>query len=201
MFVFRTLLTAGLASLIAACATVEPSEAPRRFDTFETSADIPLTSYDTVFIAPIAVGEEVTSRVGFRPMLTTDRTRPLSEDDIDRATTRLRTTLIGALDDVVAFADAPGEDVLTIAVELTDLQANRPTSAELAAVPGLSIGSIYTGGAAVIVNFAEGDMLIATATDRSIDLPLNETNAGAATWFEADRYFNQLASKVANLFG
>ncbi len=73
---------------------------------------------------------------------------------------------------------------------------NRPTMAEMGAVTGLSLSSIGLGGAVI-----SGTVTAADGTVQPISYRWHETDLrqvrGYATWSDADRAFDWLASEIA----
>ena len=194
----RILAALALASL-AACATATGPGAADRFDRFEGDAAT-AAAYTRVFVAPVAVSPEIQARTetrGTRPFR--DDERPLGERDIRRNTAALTDALRRELAGVAEVADAPGPGVLTIALTLTALDANRPTMAEQRANPSLSFQSISVGAAGVSGELREGDRVIARFEDRNLPARITDPTIGAGQWVEADRYYRQLASKLADL--
>lgn len=202
MRLFRIALSATLLVATAACAStsVTGPAATGRFDAFEAITTSDFTGYGQVYIAPVQLSEAMLARVDYRPRNSNDRIRPLTELEMKRKAEDLGEAMARAVSEVATLTDAPGEGVLTISATLTELDANRPTQAELGANPGLSIKSRYTGRAAVSINFLEGDILLATAEDGDVDsLDLREIEG--STWSSANMIFGRIASKVAALLG
>ncbi len=191
-------LFAGLAlaaASLTACATT--GEAIDRFDQFTAQQEVDFTSYDAVYLAPVQVAEEITDRIDYRPRGATDRIRPLGERDIARNVERLTEEVSEDLAAVTTLVDAPGEGVLTIEITLTDLEAARPTLAELSQEPGLSLQSRALGGASADIVFKEGDKVLATAEDDYRDTDLRDANLG--TFTTAYQFYARLGSKLADL--
>lgn len=200
MLPFRYALI-GAAFTLAACAAPSGDSATTRFDSFQpTAAGISLADFDRVFLVPVTASSDVEARVDARPLgrRGSGDVRPLSRDDINSKAEDLEGLLRRELEEVVALVDRPGPGILTIDVVLTDLQASRPTIAEIGAEPGLSLRSVYAGGAAVEITFREGPSTLATARDGEMFDLVNDPKVGI--WQDADRYFRFLANKVAALF-
>ena len=197
------MITAGaLLALTAACATPATGpDAQKRFDSFSvTASSVDFASYESVYVAPVTASEGLQKLVGYRPVGPSDTKRPLRQSDIDDQASDLTEALRDRLGGQVAMAEAGGPDILTIAVEITKLEANRPTMADYDVEPGLSFESVYAGAAAVKITFSEDGTVLATASDA--DTPsLNESLPPAGIWSTADRFFFRLANKVAALFG
>ncbi|ADM08527.1 hypothetical protein PB2503_02247 [Parvularcula bermudensis HTCC2503] len=199
-------LAACLMIAVSACAT-SPSvpsgpygqAAQSRFDDFtETAGATDFTQYNAVFLAPITVSDEIAERYDIRRPALSGSPRPLSPALVEAKIAELREDLEAALVQVTSLADAPGADILTLEVELIALDANRPTQADFAVSPGLSLQSLYSGEAGAIVTFSTDDTVLAVARD--IDRPgLDLTEPGAGIWSTADRFFRRLADKTAAL--
>jgi hypothetical protein len=196
--ILRGAVLGAVFAAVAACATPTGEMAASRFDTFEMMSSRSLSSYDQVYIAPVTASAELVARVDYRTAGPSDRVRPLGQRDLDGRIAELEDDLRREIGMVAELVDAPGPGVLTVAVELTDLDANRPTQAELAQSPGLSMQSVAAGKAAATVIFADGDETLARGMDARIG-DLNDVILPAATWSEADRFFDSFAGKVAAL--
>ncbi|WOI53746.1 DUF3313 family protein [Parvularcula sp. LCG005] len=199
----RAILIGGLVATLAACASAPVGpESTGRFDDFTVAAGgtADFTGYDMVFLAPIAVSDDLMERVGYQPRSLRDDIRPLSERELNAKVAQFDEQLRAKLGPVATLTDGPGLGVLTIEVTLTDLEANRPTQAELAASPGLSYESRAAGGASADVAFYEGERLLATARDTEVGTMRIDEIPGS-TWYEANQFFARFASKVAGLLG
>lgn len=185
-------------SLVTAACTTTPADPTSRFDQFDQQSDAALGAFPSVYLAPIAVSEEIQSRIDYRPRAVNDRKRPLGQRDVDQNVTSLTDALTSALEASTTFAPAPGQGVLTIAVTLETLSASRPTQAELAATPGLSINSIATGGAGVSIQFKEGETVLATAKDAHSET-IDRTTGVGSPWTEAKQFYRRAAQKIAGL--
>lgn len=194
------LLACAAALTLAACAT--PSTGPdatARFDRFEyASGAVDFSSYDQVFIAPITASDELKELVGYRPMGPSDTKRPITLDDLGDKAEDLDDEIRTALGGVVELVGAGGPGILTLEVEMTKLEANRPTQADMIAEPSLSLQSVYAGKAEVMVTFSENGRVLATAVDG--DYPtLNDTLPPAPIWSTVNQYYSRLARKLADL--
>ena len=195
----RFVLAALSLAALSACATATGPDAVTRFDRFEAETR-DFRRFDRVHIAPVAVSEEIEARLDLRgPISPTARERALGQRDIDRNTAALRDALRQEFSGVAEIADAPGPGVLTVAVTLTQLGANRPTMAEMRQNPALRFDSISIGNAAVRGELREGDAVLATFEDDLMRAQINDPAIGAGMWTEADRYYRQLADKLASL--
>lgn len=196
----KFLISAAALTLAAACATPATGpEAADRFDTFEYAAGaVDFSSYEKVYLAPVTASDELKGLVGYRPIGPTDTKRPLDEGDLEEKLSDLGDDLTKALGDAAMLVDAGGPGVLTVEVVLTKLEANRPTMADFAVEPGLSMSSVYSGKAEIEITLSENGKVLATARDG--DYPqLNETLQPAPIWSTADRYFERVAGKLADL--
>lgn len=196
----RNAMTAAVSGLcLVACATPTGPEAKSLFDSFEMTETVDLSSYDRVFIPVVDAGDEVMARIGYRPIGPTDRIRPLSARDIERRGEALRDDLVREVGAVATIVEAPAPGVLTISATITDLDANRPTQAELAATPSLDFDSISVGGAAVRVTFSEDGRQLAVAEDAERLTNINDPAVGVGIWTVSDRFFNRFARQMAAL--
>lgn len=192
------LIAAAALLTLGACATSGTGDS--RFDRFDTAqGSLDFAQYDTVFVAPVKASDEVMARVGYRPVGPQDTTRPLTERDLKEQLGRLDGDLRRELGGVVTLVPSPGAGVMTVEVVLTDVQANRATMAELSAEPGLSTRSTYAGGAAADVMFIVDGQTVAMASDRDLER-LNNPQAQAGVWGDANRFYRRFAKKVAGLF-
>ncbi|WP_031555501.1 DUF3313 family protein [Parvularcula oceani] len=185
---------------LGACATPTGMEAASRFDSFEAAAPVQLGDYDRVYLAPIAVSDDILDRLDRQIYRgTRDSEWAIDERTINAKVEDLREDLVAELSERTTLVDAPGPGVLTIQLTLTELASNRPTIAALSEEPSLSFQSISTGGAAVEAQLLEGDRVLAMFEDRSRFNPINDPVVQAGIWTEADRYFRQLGDKLAAL--
>jgi hypothetical protein len=188
---------------LAACAGGPTGpEAAERFDSFEAVQTNDFRRFEQVQVLAPEAGEEVQERIGARRSGIRGRQeRPLGQRDVDAKLADLRRSIENQLENQVELTEEGGPGVLTMRVILTDLNANRPTQAELAAEPGLDFSSIATGDAAVRIELSEDGQLLAVIEDA--DNINNLNNFGpilpAGVWFTADRYFESLATKLADL--
>ena len=187
-----------VALLLAACATATGPDAAGRFDRFDgASADF--RRFDAVHVAAVTVSGDIQARVdGDRSTLSRDD-RPLGQRDVERNTAALADAVRREVGAVARLAEAPGPGVLTIALTITSLDANRPTMAEQRANPGLSFDSIAVGGAGVSGELREGEAVLARFEDQNALVRINDPSVGTGVWTVADRYYRQLGDKLAGL--
>lgn len=196
----RLTLTALFAALLAACATPQGPDASRAFRTFEPeTAGTEIGTFKRVFVAPVRVTEQIEDRIDYRPRRRNDPIRPISQADIDGRTERLERNLREALQGRVELVDAPADGVLTIAVVITEMEANRPTLAELSAEPSLDIRSVYSPRVAAKVTFSEGERFIATGSNRW-QMDIRESQFTAAIWGDTDRFLSTFANSIGRFF-
>ncbi|MEE4209647.1 MAG: hypothetical protein V2I43_10305 [Parvularcula sp.] len=189
-------LSAGL----VACATGTGPDAARRFTEFEAVTTSDFRGYDRVHLVMPVAGEEIIERIDRRQLgRSAIAERPLGEEDITRALTRLDGDLRRELGPVVTLVETPGPGILTIEPVLIDLDANRPTMTELSFQPQLSMMSISAGDAEVIYRFSEDGRLLATARDRDIEETLGQIPPVAGIWDTADRFFDLTARRMRAL--
>ena len=196
----KLLFTAAAFAVLGACATPAGGPAAQdRFDTFDLTSTAPVwASYEQVYVAPITASDDLKALIGYRSKGPNDRKRAISERDIDNKLSDLDEDVRREVGDVATLVDEPGPGILTVAIEVTRLEANRPTQEEMASEPGLSMQSVYAGAAAATVTFSEGDTVIATAND-SYTPVLDEVRPVAGIWSTVDRFSGRLADKIANL--
>ena len=197
-FMRGTLLTAA-AILLAACASATGPEAAGRFDKFNAVETTDFRSYERVqVLAPVA-GPDVTKRIDARRGLRSNE-RVLSQRDVDAQLAGLHQDLIRAIGREAQIVGQGGEGILTIKTVVTELDANRPTQAELSDNPGLSIQSISTGRAAVEMELSENGRVLATLKDRDNVSSLADLRVqGAGIWTTANRFFASVSEKVSAL--
>jgi hypothetical protein len=79
---------------------------------------------------------------------------------------------------------------------LTDARPNRPTQEMMGARPGLSMQSLFVGGAAI-----EGEVILPDGSRRPVDFDRYDYNlrdaVGSTTWTAANRAFDMFASRAA----
>ena len=196
----KLLFTAASFAVLSACATPAGGPAAQdRFDTFELTSTAPVwASYEEVYVAPITASEDLKALIGYRTRGPNDRKRPLSARDIDNKLSDLDEDVRREVKDVATLVGEPGPGVLTIAIEVTRLEANRPTQEEMASETGLSMRSVYAGAAAANITFSEGGTVIATASD-SYTPVLSEVQPVVGIWSTVDRFSGRLAGKIADL--
>lgn len=198
----KATILSGLAALaLTACATTTGPEAVGRFDSFETVKTADFTSYKNVYIAPLKASSEVMDLVGYRTRGKSDPKRPLLARDIDSQLAELEDDLRKAIGAKATLVDSPAmASTLTIEVTVTELASNRPTQADIADNIGLSMESIYRGGAAVDVRFLDGETLLATATDSNVgDTQLEFISP--SVWGEAKKFYLRVSDKISSLLG
>tara|TARA_R110000868_G_scaffold19664_1_gene84447 strand:+ start:8220 stop:8753 length:534 start_codon:yes stop_codon:yes gene_type:complete len=132
-----------------------------------------------VMIAPIQIGEELAAKA----------------DDLGtREFERLSSILLGELED--ELAPYLGENGSVLRVTILDATPNRPTMAQMAARPGLSMESFGIGGASLEAELvsSEGDEL------ESYSYAWHSYNIvdarHASTWSDARRTFSRFASQI-----
>lgn len=195
----RGLLIPAAALLLTACATATGPDAANRFDSYRTVQSQDLQSFERVQVLMPTAGPDVAKRIDARRRLNS-RERPLSQRDVDEKLARLHGDLVRAIGRNHQITSQGGEGVLTVRTILTDLNANRPTQADLADNPGLSFQSIATGDAAVTIEFLEDGQVLAVVKDRDNVTNLNDPRAQpAGIWSTADRFFDRVAEKVSAL--
>lgn len=194
----RKLLILGAALMLTACATPTGPDAAGSFDRFRVVTTKDFRSYDRVQVLPPEAGPEVLKRVDARRYRVNER--PISQRDLDAQLADLEQSLIQAVGREAQIVQQGGEGVLTIAATVTDLNANRPTQAELAAEPGLSLQSIATGDSAVRIELSENGRVLAVIEDRDNVNSLADPEAQVAgIWTTARRHFNRVSANVAAL--
>jgi hypothetical protein len=196
----RLISLALLSLAVAACASGTGPDAARRFTTFDTVTTADFRQYDRVYLERPTAAQEVLDRLDLQRLSTrSNQERPLGERDIEQALERLDEDLRRELGTVVTLVDEPGPGILTIEPVLIDLNANRPTMAELSAEPGLSFQSIAAGDAAVTYTFSEDGMTLATARDRNIDNTLAQARPIVGIWDTSNRFFDLTSRRVRAL--
>lgn len=196
----KALFAAAAVFGLAACATAVGPDAARRFDSFDASGTSDFTGYEQVYLAPVTASQALLDRVEYRRRGPSDTTRPLSQRDIDARINDLTEDLATSLGRKATLVDGPGDGVLTVSVVLTDLQANRPTLADMNDEPGLSVDSRYSGGAAAEVTFRENGKTLAVATDSNVGQQRLDL-VSPALWGETNQFFYGLSQKIAGLLG
>ena len=192
------LACAALAGL-AACATATGPYAARSFDRYEAAAPVDFRAYEAVHVPPVTASTDILARVGAQPIGPRSRIRPLGEDDVEDQTTRLREHIVRALSETARIADAPGPGVLTVEAELTELDANRPTMAEMRQFPAVDPRSVSVGDAAARVTLSEDGRTLAVIEDRALRANLNDPGIGVGWWVTANRFYDRFSDKLAAL--
>ena len=187
------------ATALAACASPTGLDAAGRFDSFEAQGTPDFSAYEAVYIAPVTFSDELRARIGYRPRGPQDRTRPLSESDLEGRAEDLAEAMTDEFAKVARLVDAPGPGVLTVEAVLTALEANRPTMAELQATPSLDFNSISVGDAGAQVTLRDGDRVIAVIEDNAFRRNLNDPTVGVGIWTTSRTYYDRLADKLASL--
>lgn len=197
----RTILLAAAAALaLSACATGPTGpEAASRFDSYQGERDV--TAFDRVQLLRPVASADVQARVGMRSVGISRRDeRPISQRDLDAKIDDLYDDLRREIGASARLVDEAGPGVLTIQTTLTDLNANRPTQAELAAQPGLDFRSIASGDASVTYVLSEDGRTIATIRDGDNVTSLADQRVfGAGIWSTADQFFRQTANRMGSL--
>lgn len=196
-----TVAAAALVTLTACASGPTGPDAAGRFDSFEAVVTNDFTGYDKVYIKAPTAGPEIQARIGSRRLLArTRRDRPIDQRDVDKKLEDLHQDLERALGRRARLVDESGPGVLTITTVVTQLDANRPTQAELAAEPGLSLQSIDAGDAAVMITLSENGRVLARLRDSDNITSINDPGfIPVAVWGTADQFFGQLSNKLADL--
>lgn len=161
------------------------------FDSKNISSTTKLSSFESVYIAPVAVAlEESGSRPGHL-----GGERAVSDKDAARKAADFQEDLADEFGDEFTLATGPGSGVLTIAATLTRLEASRPTIEDLREQPGLSLESRYAGGGAVTVVFSAGGATLAEVSDRYTET-LDDHRFQAGVWQDTDRAFSSWARQL-----
>ncbi|MEM9667819.1 MAG: DUF3313 family protein [Pseudomonadota bacterium] len=180
---------------IAFAAALTASASARPFDEVSNkSAENPLASYQSVYIAPVQVdlGDDV--RRDIRDLRSP---RPVTEIDQGRRAERLQRDLTRAFDKKFTLAEAPGEGILTVEATLTGLRSTRPTLAELDVNSQTDFGnSIYAGGADYAVRLIEEDDVLVEIEERDQTF-LNDGRPRIGLWQDADRSSRRFSSRLA----
>ena len=187
-----------LPAALTGCATPTGIAAYDAFDAYEGER-VSLAGYEAVHVAPVTSSPEIVARIDVSPIGPRNRVRPLQESTLAEKQDDLAEELARRLSQVATLRDAPGPGVLTVAAELTELQANRPTMAELSAQPGLDFRSVSVGDAGVRITLSEDGRVIGVIDDRAVQRNFNDPTIGVTTWGTADQYFARVAEKVAAL--
>lgn len=182
-----------LAFTLTACASNPPGAG--QFDRNSLSSERNLSQYESVYVAKVEISTNLQKSVNYDSHKLSDRKRPISEKDLNRKANDLRQELITSISAIKPIASAPGDGVLTITPILTDLAASRPTSADLADKPSLSINSQYTGKAAATFTFSEGDREFGSVSD-SYQGYFQDAQFNS-TWTDVDRAFSRWARNIA----
>ncbi len=172
---------AALAALIAAVAA---SSSAAAFDRESVTGDKALSSFKSVYIAPVALALEQGRDE-----------RPVRDKDAAARAEAFHEDLIDAFDGAFDMASAPAAGVLTIEATLTKLIATRPTMADFTDQPGLGFESVYAGGAAFSATLSEDGETLAEIGDRYAST-LGDGAPKIATWQDADRAFSQWARQL-----
>ncbi|MCQ8186384.1 DUF3313 family protein [Parvularcula maris] len=196
----RALLLA-LPLCLAACAGGPTGpEAAKRFDRFEAVETNDFRSYEQVQVIAPEAGEELQARAD-RRLPTRSLEREIATRDIEYKLADLREEIEEALAREVELVEEGGPGILTVRTILTQLEANRPTQAELAAQPGLDFNSISEGRASVRIELSEDGRLLAVIEDADNVTGLNDPRIlpGAGIWTTADQHFDAVARKLTAL--
>ena len=180
------------------CATPTGIAAYDAFDAYEGDR-VSLAGYDAVHVAPVTSAPDVAARVDVNPIGPRNQVRPLQQSTLTDKQDDLAEELSRRLGRIAELRDAPGPGVLTVAAELTELEANRPTMAELSAQPGLDFRSVSVGDAGVRITLSEDGRVIGVIDDRAVRRNFNDPTVGVAVWGTVDRYFERVSEQVAAL--
>ncbi|GGY44251.1 DUF3313 family protein [Parvularcula lutaonensis] len=198
----RMLFLSAAALALAACASGPTGpDAAARFDTFQAIQTNDFRAYDKVQVLKPVPGPDVASRIDARTVGRRFDRRPISQQDVDAKMNDLYEDLVRELSRHAEIVDESGPGIITVRTIVTDLDANRPTMAELTDNPGLSLQSIAAGDAAVRIELIEDGQVLAVITDSDNVNNLGDPRlAGVAIWETADRFFEQVARKLGDLF-
>lgn len=163
------------------------------FDSENLVTDRQLSTYESVYIAPVKVNLD-------HHVVRYDRSgygdRPVDPDDANQKAADFYNELVDAFSESYSLASAPGPGVLTLEATLTKLQSSRPTPADYDREPSLSFQSVYAGGGSMTAVFSEDGEVLAEIADQ-FDSYLSDGRVRAAVWHDADRAFSQWARKLA----
>lgn len=163
------------------------------FDSKSVSPAAKLSSFESVYIAPVGVAlEEARPSPAY-----SGGERPVSDNDAARKAADFHDELVDEFSDALSIAPGPGAGILTVEATITRLEANRPTIADLREQPGLSMESRYAGGAAVTVVFSEAGAPLAEVSD-SYTETLDNHRIQAGIWSDADRAFSSWARRLVD---
>lgn len=162
------------------------------FDSENLLTDRQLSSYESVYIAPVKV--ELDHHV-----VRYDRSgygdRPVDPDDANRKAADFHDELVDAFSESYSLAPAPGPGVLTLEATLTKLQSSRPTPADYDRETSLSFESVYAGGGSMTAVFSEDGEVLAELGDE-FNSYLSDGRVRAGIWQDVDRAFSQWAKKL-----
>lgn len=161
------------------------------FDAESIVGDTDLSSFESVYIAPVTANLDLD--VAAFPRNGGDR--PVDASDVAEKAADFHDELTEAFSRSFSLADAPGPGILTIEVTLTDLEASRPTMADYRRAPGLSFASVYAGGGEMTAVLSENGVTIAEVSDRFTSY-LSDERARAGVWSDADRAFDRWARNL-----
>ncbi|MEE2690931.1 MAG: DUF3313 family protein [Pseudomonadota bacterium] len=171
---------------VAAFAILAITTTASAFDRESLTGEKALSSFSSVYIAPVAVSLEQ------------DRDdRPVRDKDAAERADLFREALIDRFEKRFDIADAPGDDVLTVEATLTRLEATRPTLADYSKQPGLAFESVYAGGAAFTATLSENGAPLAEISDRYTS-SLGDHSPKIATWQDVDRAFSNWARQLVD---
>lgn len=153
-----------------------------------------LSSFNKIYIAPIKTDLPETQRIHSRFKNRIDR--GVSERDQQEQAENLRKTLARSLGKKYELVGEEGPSILTLETTITRLESTRPTFQDLSSRPNLSLGSLYSGGAAVTINFRENGSTLAVISD---DYQSNFGDGSPRTgiWSDANLAFNLWARQVS----
>jgi len=166
-----------------------------QFDQISISPDLerPLSSYERVYIAPVAVSlPEPADRFQRRRGI---GRRPVSEKDQQAKAVDFQMELEQVLGRDFEIAAQPGPGVLEVRATLTELQSSRPTMADVQDVPNLDFQSVYTGRADMVIELLEADTGLATIQDSYV-ASFNDGVPRTGVWQDVDFAFSRWARQL-----
>lgn len=186
----------GAVFFATACATSGTSG----FDEADISTGADLASYNSVYIADVAVAPELANRD--TRVSTTQALgkydRPVSQRDLAELAGDIQGALSREVGRVKTTVPAPRPGALTVQATLVDVASNRPTMADVSAQPGLSQQSVYAGGVEIAIVLSDGSEQLATLVER-YDGMLQDDVGPPSTWEDANRGIDITARKLAQL--
>lgn len=195
----RLFAAAAASAILAACATPTGPDATGRFDSFQSITTSDFTGYERVQILRPAISPEIAERIDARDIGRFERERPLGQRDVDARIAELERHLRRQLGNQAQLVGQAGPGVLTVRSTIIELNANRPTQAEVAANPALSLNSIAAGDAGVRFELLEDGQLLAVIEDRDNITTINDPGVGVGVWSTANQFFGQTSRRLAAL--